>query len=277
MAAAPKIIPKLSGGQGREALHLRLVDRAVALQPADRPPAAHDAAERLRVGVLQGGLLQLQHAPRSQGRHRLREDGAVPVVPRFLRNTLGYSTHARVSLPVLNPKTGINRDFDSVPVDGPPQRHGGDAADHEVRHDRPSSTCSTSARRTTPTPSRRGQLDVAAHQRRQRRLQEDGRGRRRPGQPGQGRRSSSTRTSWTSCASARSTPCATSTACSRSSTTCSRRTPTSSSPPTTASCSAKWAISATARSCTTSASRCLTSRARSAALSHASPHFPAFS
>ena len=33
--------------------------------------------------------------------------------PGLLRNTLGYTTHARVSLPVLNPKTGINRDFDS--------------------------------------------------------------------------------------------------------------------------------------------------------------------
>ncbi|MFN0007615.1 MAG: sulfatase-like hydrolase/transferase [Planctomycetota bacterium] len=34
-------------------------------------------------------------------------------LPGFLRNTLGYATHARVSLPVLNPKTGVNRDFDS--------------------------------------------------------------------------------------------------------------------------------------------------------------------
>ncbi|TDJ67505.1 MAG: metalloenzyme [Planctomycetota bacterium] len=34
-------------------------------------------------------------------------------LPGLLRNTLGMSTHARVSLPVLNPKTGINRDFDS--------------------------------------------------------------------------------------------------------------------------------------------------------------------
>ena len=33
--------------------------------------------------------------------------------PGLLRNVLGYSTHARVSLPVLNPKTGVNRDFDS--------------------------------------------------------------------------------------------------------------------------------------------------------------------
>ncbi len=34
-------------------------------------------------------------------------------LPGLLRNTLGYRTHARVSLPVLNPKTGINRDFDT--------------------------------------------------------------------------------------------------------------------------------------------------------------------
>jgi len=34
-------------------------------------------------------------------------------LPGLLRNTLGYRTHARVSLPVLNPRTGINRDFDT--------------------------------------------------------------------------------------------------------------------------------------------------------------------
>jgi len=33
--------------------------------------------------------------------------------PHLLRNNLGYRTHARVSLPVLNPKTGINKDFDT--------------------------------------------------------------------------------------------------------------------------------------------------------------------
>lgn len=33
-------------------------------------------------------------------------------LPTFLRS-LGYRTHARVSMPVLNPHTGINRDFDS--------------------------------------------------------------------------------------------------------------------------------------------------------------------
>jgi len=34
-------------------------------------------------------------------------------MPEFLRNNLGYATHARVSLPVLNPRTGVNRHFDS--------------------------------------------------------------------------------------------------------------------------------------------------------------------
>ena len=34
-------------------------------------------------------------------------------LPTYLRNTLGYFTHAKVSLPVLNPKTAINKDFDT--------------------------------------------------------------------------------------------------------------------------------------------------------------------
>jgi Sulfatase len=34
-------------------------------------------------------------------------------LPTYLRHTLGYRTHARVSMPVLNPFTPINRDFDS--------------------------------------------------------------------------------------------------------------------------------------------------------------------
>jgi len=33
--------------------------------------------------------------------------------PTFLRRKMGFSTHAMVSLPVLNPKTVINRDFDT--------------------------------------------------------------------------------------------------------------------------------------------------------------------
>jgi hypothetical protein len=34
-------------------------------------------------------------------------------LPTYLKRTLGYRTHARVSMPVLNPFTIINRDFDS--------------------------------------------------------------------------------------------------------------------------------------------------------------------
>jgi len=34
-------------------------------------------------------------------------------LPAFLKNSLGYRTHARVSLPVLNPKTILNNGFDS--------------------------------------------------------------------------------------------------------------------------------------------------------------------
>jgi len=34
-------------------------------------------------------------------------------LPVFLRDSLGYATHARVSLPVLNPKTPLNVGFDS--------------------------------------------------------------------------------------------------------------------------------------------------------------------
>jgi len=34
-------------------------------------------------------------------------------LPSFLKRKMGFSTHAMVSLPVLNPKTTINRDFDS--------------------------------------------------------------------------------------------------------------------------------------------------------------------
>src|SRR5205809_5732829 len=34
-------------------------------------------------------------------------------LPTYLKHSLGYRTHARVSMPVLNQHTVINRDFDS--------------------------------------------------------------------------------------------------------------------------------------------------------------------
>lgn len=41
--------------------------------------------------------------------------GVLPSIfmPTYLRRTLGYRTHAMVSMPVLNPHTAVNRDFDS--------------------------------------------------------------------------------------------------------------------------------------------------------------------
>src|SRR4051812_18762454 len=34
-------------------------------------------------------------------------------LPTYLKHTLGYRTHAMVSMPVLNPSTAVNRDFDT--------------------------------------------------------------------------------------------------------------------------------------------------------------------
>ena len=60
-----------------------------------------------------------------------------------------------VSLPVLNPLTGINRVVRHVRADAEPQRHGGDGRpDAASTTTSPPSTCSTSARRTTPTRCR---------------------------------------------------------------------------------------------------------------------------
>jgi len=49
------------------------------------------------------------------GRQDIQFKSLVPqlYLPVFLQETLGYRTHARVSLPVLNPKTVLNHGFDS--------------------------------------------------------------------------------------------------------------------------------------------------------------------
>jgi hypothetical protein len=46
-------------------------------------------------------------------------------LPTYLKHSLGYETHARVSMPVLNEHTAINRDFDSYEL---MQRHNDMAA-----------------------------------------------------------------------------------------------------------------------------------------------------
>ena len=114
MSAEPKNITKrFQAVRSRSASPTQVLDCAFALQPSHRTSSAHVADERLRVGVLQGRLLQLQQTARLE---RATVDFASMVpglwLPDFLRNKLGYKTCARVSLPVLNPKTGINRSFD---------------------------------------------------------------------------------------------------------------------------------------------------------------------
>jgi hypothetical protein len=112
MRAAPKIIPKLSGGKVEKRYsyaswtapsHYNLL---TGLLPHTTPPNVY-ASEYYKEDFFNYNA-------------RLGAKGVdfakmVPALwfPGFLRNTLGYRTNARVSLPVLNPRTGINRDFDS--------------------------------------------------------------------------------------------------------------------------------------------------------------------
>ena len=142
-------------GAGRAALELRDLDGALALQPADGAAAAHEPPARLRVRVLQGGLPALQRAARRRGDRVPASCCRRSVLPTFLQAPLGYRTHARVSMPVLNEHTAINRDFDSYEL---MPKHNDMAAmldEHRVRRRaaRPS-TCSTSARPTTRTRCR---------------------------------------------------------------------------------------------------------------------------
>jgi len=58
--------------------------------------------------------------------------------PELLRNKLGYRTGARVSLPVLNPKTGINRAFDSFQLMDSHNDMAAMIPTMEFREDRPS-------------------------------------------------------------------------------------------------------------------------------------------
>ena len=112
MAAEPKVITKLSGGQVEKRYtyaswtapsHYNLL---MGLMPHLSPEHVF-ASEYYKEDFLNYN-------------RRLESEGIefaklVPSlwIPTFLRRTLGYTTHARVSLPVLNPRTPINVDFDS--------------------------------------------------------------------------------------------------------------------------------------------------------------------
>ena len=112
MRAAPKIIPKLSGGKVEKRYsyaswtapsHYNLL---TGLLPHTTPPNVY-ASEYYKEDFFNYNA--------RLGAKDVDFAKMVPALwfPGFLRNTLGYRTNARVSLPVLNPKTGINRDFDS--------------------------------------------------------------------------------------------------------------------------------------------------------------------
>jgi hypothetical protein len=107
MAANPKTITKLGPVEKRYSYaswtapsHYNLI----GLLP-------HTSAARLRLRSTK----RTSSTTKSLGAKEVAFEKMVPGLwfPGFLKNTLGYATHARVSLPVLNPKTGINRDFDS--------------------------------------------------------------------------------------------------------------------------------------------------------------------
>lgn len=59
-------------------------------------------------------------------------------LPTYLKHTLGYATHARVSMPVLNKFTPINRDFDSYELMPSHNDMAAIVAEMEFAEDRPS-------------------------------------------------------------------------------------------------------------------------------------------
>jgi hypothetical protein len=110
MAAAPKIIGKLGQPEKRYTYaswtapsHYNLL---TGLLPHTTPAHVY-ASEYYKEDFV--------NFNKRLGAHDVEFAKMVPGLwlPGFLRNQLGYRTHARVSLPVLNPKTGINRDFDT--------------------------------------------------------------------------------------------------------------------------------------------------------------------
>ena len=126
-------------------------------------------------------------------------------LPTYLKHTLGYRTHARVSMPVLNPHTVDQPRLRQLRADAEAQRHGGDAR-RSCSFDERRAVLLPAQRRRDPLPvraARRGPEQVAADLRRPRRLQAP---RRRRRTTRRRHASSSTRRGCASCGRARSTP-----------------------------------------------------------------------
>ncbi|QDU65834.1 sulfatase-like hydrolase/transferase [Engelhardtia mirabilis] len=114
MEAAPKTITKLSGGKVEKRYtyaswtapsHYNLL---TGLFPHTSPQHVY-ASEYYKEDFYN------YNARLGAGSKKIDFGEMVPGLwlPEFLRNKMGYHTGARVSLPVLNPKTGVNRFFDS--------------------------------------------------------------------------------------------------------------------------------------------------------------------
>jgi hypothetical protein len=149
--------------------------------------------------------------------HRLGIDqmGLTDMIPRlwlpdFLRNRLGYSTHAIMSMPILNPHTPLNADFDSYVLADSHNDLRAMIPQLQFNEDRPSFyllNTGETPRPTSPRISGPGYMgfmvclnawEAVRYWRRQTPAPD------------------SIKTNSTSCASARSGPCSTSTAWSRS-------------------------------------------------------------
>ena len=110
MTAAPKVITKLGPVERRWSYaswtapsHYNIL---MGLLPHTSPPQVY-ASDYYKEDFV--------HFNERFGARDIEFASFVPhlYMPTYLRQTLGYFTHAKVSLPVLNPKTAINKDFDT--------------------------------------------------------------------------------------------------------------------------------------------------------------------
>ncbi len=112
MTAAPKVIPRITGGEVERRWsyaswtspsHFNLLMGLVPHRSPDNVFASEYYKEDFLNYNKRFGMEGMEFAK------------LVPTLwlPDYLQNELGYTTHARVSLPVLNPKTAVNRGFDS--------------------------------------------------------------------------------------------------------------------------------------------------------------------
>ena len=112
MTAAPRVIPKITGGEVERRWsyaswtspsHFNFLMGLVPHRSPDNVFASEYYKEDFLNYNKRFGIDGMEFAK------------LVPSLwmPDYLQNELGYTTHARVSLPVLNPKTAVNRGFDT--------------------------------------------------------------------------------------------------------------------------------------------------------------------